>query len=70
MIAMSMKRVAYAGKTRLNQSWLRTPPTPRSRSNTSEIDSEPYISSSPRSSEIVLMKPAGLRTTPSLTALA
>ena len=65
---ISTNFVAYAGSRFLNHSKHNTPPTPKLSAKTSEMGTPAYLSSSPRSSEIVEMKLAGLRTMPSLLA--
>mmetsp|Transcript_19396 Transcript_19396/g.59734 ORF Transcript_19396/g.59734 Transcript_19396/m.59734 type:complete len:267 (+) Transcript_19396:66-866(+) len=64
MRTISTNFVAYGGSRLRNQSRQSTPPTPRSSLKTSEMGVPAYRSSSPRSSEIVEMKLAGLRTMP------
>mmetsp|Transcript_89829 Transcript_89829/g.249786 ORF Transcript_89829/g.249786 Transcript_89829/m.249786 type:complete len:246 (-) Transcript_89829:277-1014(-) len=65
---ISMNFAQAGGSCRRNQSNETTPPTPRSRSKTSEIVTPQYLSSSPRSSAMEEMKFAGLRTMPNFFA--
>mmetsp|Transcript_13165 Transcript_13165/g.52748 ORF Transcript_13165/g.52748 Transcript_13165/m.52748 type:complete len:246 (+) Transcript_13165:569-1306(+) len=68
MRIISTNLVAYGGSFLRNHRSDRTPPTPRSSEKTSEMSMPEYLSSSPRSSEMVEMKLAGLRIMPSRLA--
>mmetsp|Transcript_658 Transcript_658/g.2759 ORF Transcript_658/g.2759 Transcript_658/m.2759 type:complete len:246 (+) Transcript_658:280-1017(+) len=65
---ISMNLQQACGRRFRNQSKESTPPMPKFWLKTSEIVMPPYLSSSPRSSEMEEMKLAGLRTNPNFLA--